>query len=231
MIKEETTMCYLEALLEGDRRRCRTVIEETLQSGLPANRVYLDLIWPIMVEIEQLAVDSRINPVQQHLASRINRTIVDQLQNKLPRKPARNKKVVVTNAAGEPTELGAQMIADLFDSDGWDVRFLGAGLNNDDILTFIHEYRPNILLIYGADSQGTPGIRRLIDMVRDINAFPEMKIMLSGGLFNRAEGLWQEIGADIFAPTAAQAVKIAANADQLPPPQPGRSVNRRRKRR
>jgi len=231
MVKEEIKVRYLEVLLEGDRRQCRAVIEETLQSGVPANRVYLDLIWPIMVEIEKLAKDNKINPIQQHLASRVNRTIIDQLQNKLPRKPARDKKVLVVSAAGEPAELGAQMIADLFDSDGWEVRFIGSGLTNDDILAFIHDYRPNILLIYGTEPQDAPDVRRLIDTIRDINAFPEMKIMLSGGLFNRAEGLWQEIGADLFAPTAVQSVKIAANADQIVSNWSERTINRRRKRR
>ena len=95
-------------------------------------------------------------------------------------------------------------------------------LDNDFNGQPIRNYNNTLAGRSGLDPHWIPkGIKYLI----------EMKIMLSGGLFKRAEGLWQEIGADMFAPTAAQAVKIAANADQLPPPQPGRSVNRRRKRR
>ena len=50
MIKKGILERYLDSLLQGDRKRCRTVIEETLQSGTPANSVYIDIIWPIMVE-------------------------------------------------------------------------------------------------------------------------------------------------------------------------------------
>ena len=57
MIKEDVLARYLAALLQGDRRSCRTVIEETLQSGIPANSVYLHLIWPVMGEIERLHTD------------------------------------------------------------------------------------------------------------------------------------------------------------------------------
>ena len=83
MIKENILARYLEPLLKGDRKACRSVIEEALQSGIPANSVYVNIIWPIMVEIEKLLRDDKITPIQEHLATRVNRNIVDQLQNKL----------------------------------------------------------------------------------------------------------------------------------------------------
>jgi len=230
MIGEAILERYLAALLQGDRKACRTVIEETLQSGIPTNSVYVHIIWPIMVEIEKLLRSYKINPTQEHLATRINRTIVDQLQNKLPRKPSRNKKIVVCCGPGELQELGAQMTADLFESDGWEVKFLGGGLTNDDILAFIHEYAADILLIYGTAAKQAPGVRQLIDTIRTINAWPYMRIMVSGGLFNRAEGLWEEIGADLFAATAFEAVQQASKDSQIEPYQQ-RAISRRKKRR
>ena len=93
-------------------------------------------------------------------------------------------------------------------------------------MTFIHGYRPDILLLYGFNGNDAPAIRNLIDTIRDINAFPEMRIMLSGGIFSRAEGLWEEIGADLYAETAADAVMVA----QTPPenlPTPSRTIKQR----
>ncbi len=52
--------------------------------------------------------------------------------------------------------------------------------------------------------------------------------MLSGGNLDRAEGLWEEVGADMHASTAAEAVKIAA-ADESERPQPRRTIKRRKK--
>jgi methanogenic corrinoid protein MtbC1 len=229
MVKEDALARYLEALLQGDRKACRSVVEETLQSGIPANSVYLHLIWPVMAEIERLQRTDRITSVQEHLATRINRTIVDQLQNKLPRRPAKNKKVAVCCARDELQELGAQMIADLFESDGWQVRFLGGGLSNDDIFGFINEYAPDVLLVYGTAPKQAPDVRRLIDQVRTVNAWPDMRIIVSGGLFNRAEGLWEEIGADGFAATAADVLQVAGDDTQVANPD-RRTVNRRKRR-
>jgi methanogenic corrinoid protein MtbC1 len=119
-------------------------------------------------------------------------------------------------------------MADLFESDGWEVKFLGGGLTNDDILTFIHENAPDILLIYGSTPKQAPDIRQLIDTIRDINAWPNMRIMVSGGLFNRAKGLWQEIGADLFAATALEALQLASKDTPIEPEE--RQLNRRKKR-
>jgi methanogenic corrinoid protein MtbC1 len=229
MVKEAILERYLSSLIEGDRKACRAAIEQSLQSGMPANLVYVDIIWPIMVEVEQLWRSDRITASEEHLATRINRTIVDQLQNKLPRRPGKNKKIAICCAQVELQELGAQIMADLFESDGWEVKFLGGGLTNDDILAFTHEYAPDILLIYGTTPKQAPDVRRLIDTIKDIDAWPNMRIMVSGGLFNRAEGLWQEIGADLFAETALEALKVAASDKQAE--SDARTIKRRRRRR
>ena len=230
MVKEEILARYLEPLLRGDRKACRAVIEETLQSGIPANSVYIEIVWPVMVEIEKLLREDKVTPVQEHLATRVNRTIVDQLQNKLPRRPGKNQKIVVCCAPDELQELGAQMMTDLFESDGWEVRFLGGGLTNDDILAFINGYSPAVLLIYGTAPKQAPDVRRLIDTIKSVNAWPEMRIMVSGGLFNRAEGLWQEMEADLYAATPLEALHVASGDSPMERSEQ-RTINRRKKRR
>jgi len=228
MVKQDTLARYLEPLLRGDRKACRAVIEEILQSGVPANSVYVHVIWPIMVEVEKLLRADRIPTIQEHLATRINRTIVDQLQNKLPRRPDKNMKIVICCASTELQELGAQMMVDLFECNGWEVRFLGGGLTNDDILAFVNDYAPDILLIYGTTPKQAPDIRRLIDTIKTVNAWPHLRIMVSGGLFNRAEGLWEEIGADLFVATVEEALQVATNYNEIPRCD-RRTINRRKK--
>ena len=202
-------MRYLDALLQGDRLACHGILGEALQTGTPANVIYTDLFWPIMTEIEQLYRQHRINRIAEQMATRINRTLVDQLQSKLPRRQSRDRKMLITCGPDEPEELGAQMCADLFECDGWTVRFVGGGVPNDEILTELGSFQPDVLFVYGTKPSGAPDVRRLIDTVRHVGACPSLRIMLSGGVFNRAEGLWDEIGADLFAATAKEALEVA----------------------
>jgi len=231
MISEIFLQKYLEALLTGDRRHCRAIIEDVLhQNSASITGVYCDIIWPIMVEIDKLHRAERITLAQEHLATRINRTIVDQLQNKLPRQAQIDKKVVVCSSLRETSELGGQMIADMFESTGWNVRFLGGGMTNDDILSYVNQFSPDIFVIYGTEPGEAPEIRGIIDRIREINACPEMKIMLSGGVFGRADGLWEEIGADLFAENALDAVKVASDENCQTKCAPVRTINQRKRR-
>ncbi len=162
-----------------------------------------------MVEVESLYRNNNIDIITEHMATRINRTLVDQLQSKLPRRESRGKRILITCAHAEAEELGAQMCSDLFESDGWEVKFIGGGVPNDEVMALVGIFQPDILFIYGAKASGAPDIRRLIDKIRDVGACPGIRIMLSGGVFNRADGLWEEIGADLYAPTAKEALQEA----------------------
>lgn len=200
---------YLNQLLQGDRIGCRKILGEALQTGTPVNIIYTDLFWPVMAELDRLYRENNIDIITEHMATRINRTLVDQLQSKLPRREPRNLKIIITCADDEPEELGAQMSADLFESDGWEVRFIGGNVPSDEIMVQVGTFQPDILFIYGTKPSDTPQVRRLMDSIRNVGACPQIRFMLSGGVFNRAEGLWDEIGADLFASTAKEALQVA----------------------
>src|SRR5207244_7219818 len=109
----------------------------------------------------------------------------------------------------EPEELGGQICADLCESRGYVVRFAGGGVPNDEVLKLIGEVRPNLLVMFGTLPSGVPAVRKLIDYLREVNSCPNMQVMCCGGIYKRAEGLAEEIGADLYAPDAAEAVLVA----------------------
>lgn len=209
---------YLQPLLAGRRAECFEIIRKAVEEGwLPASLIN-DVLWPAMSQIERLYQDDRINIAIEHMASRINRTVADQLQAALPKADPNGRRIVIACADGFREEVGAQVVADLFQSDGWEVFFVGGGVPDDELLAMVGQHRPQALLIFGADPQQVPLIRRLIELVREIGVCPTMNIVLSGGVFNRADGLWQEVGADAFAPTAPSVLELV---NGLPPREPG----------
>lgn len=224
---------FLEPLLAGNRNECREFIQNELARAGSSQRIYEDVIWPAMERIDNLYRKDQINIVTEHMATRINRSLADQLQPALKKQPENGKRILIMCAPGESEELGAQMCSDLFEADGWDAFFLGGGVPNDEVVSLIGQLRPDILLIFGTMPHGVPEVRALIDMIREIASNPTMNIMISGGVFNRAEGLWQEINADLFAPTAREAIDVANAAEPRTPEIriPGAPKKRRRRRR
>ncbi len=200
---------YVEPLLEGNRIECRRIIEEALAGGVSAYDLLTKLIWPTMEMLQAHYRDDRISQSTLNLATLLNRSITDQIAAKLERKTSTGKKVLIFCGDGEPEELGGQITADLFESDGWTTRFGGGGVPEDEVLKLIGEFRPDLLIMFSTLPSGVPLVRKLIDYLREVNSCPNMQVMCCGGIYKRAEGLSEEIGADLYAPDGAQAVMVA----------------------
>jgi len=185
-----------------------------------------------MVQLERLYRDDRIDTATDNMACRINRTVADQLQAHLPRRPPNGKRVIIACADADREELGAQMIADLLQSHGWEVYLVGPGVPHDEVLGLIGRLRPQVLLIRGTRPAEVPEIRRLIDLTREVGVCPTMNIVVSGGIFGRVDGLWQEVASDVCVNTPREIVQTINN---LEPRQPGLRrlgiVKKRRRRR
>lgn len=224
---------YMTPLLAGNRVACRTLARKQLAEVTDPTELYYELLWPAMQRVAKLYRSDRINAASEGMATRINRSIADQAQLKLALCEPNGKRILITCAPGEPEELGAQMSADLFEARGWDVYFLGGGIPNDEILSLAGQLRPDILLIFGTQPTGVPAVRQLIDLIREIGVNPTMNVMVSGGVFNRADALWKEVNADLFSSTAKQAIRTAEMAPprKPEPPKTGAPKKRRRRRR
>ena len=231
---------YLQPLLAGRRAECFDLIAGALQTCTPAEELICDVVWPAMAQIERLYRDDRINTAIEHMAGRINRTIADQLQAHLPKKPSNGRRVLIACADGPHEELGAQMVGDLFQSDGWEVYFLGGGVPDDEILATLGQLRPQVMLVFGAQPEAVPNTRAMIERIRDVGTCPTMNIVVTGGIFNRAEGLWREIGADAFCDNLRGVLALAGSlgprtphasaawpGKETPPPPEGRQPGAR----
>jgi methanogenic corrinoid protein MtbC1 len=180
-----------------------------LAAGITAADLLNHLVWPTMEKVQELYREDRINISSVNLATRLNRSITDQLTARLPRGAGKNKKVLIFCGDAEPEELGGQICADMFEADGWKVKFAGGGVPEDEVLAMLGKERPDLLVMFGTLPSGVPAVRKLIDYLREVNSCPEMQIMCCGGIYKRAEGLAEEIGADLFAAEASDAIRIA----------------------
>ena len=224
---------YMEHLFAGMRCEAREVAMAAQDRGVPARTLVTNVIWPAMEQIDKLYREGQIDRITEHIATRINRMVADQLQGCMARHPKSGRRMVVVCGEGEREELGAQMTADLFEVDGWHVWFLGCGVPQDEILQLVGKLEPDILSLCGTQPKGVPGLRKPIDTIREIDAVPNMQVLVLGGVFNRADGLAEEIRADLFAHNIREAVQLVNDhpirIPQPDVPQPGR--RRRRKRR
>ena len=225
---------YLEHVFAGKRCEARELVFGALDRGIGARKLLRNLIWPAMEQIEKLYREDHIMRIVEHMATRINRMIADQLHAFLAREPKTGQRMVVLSGAGQQSELGAQIMADLFEADGWTVYLLGSGVPNDEVLPFVGKVKADVLSIYGMHAEGTPSIRNLIALIREVGTCEDMQVMVVGGVFNRAQGLADEVKADLCGKNIAEAIKtVLEHPVRIPKPdvpEPGRRRKRRKQR-
>jgi methanogenic corrinoid protein MtbC1 len=219
-----------QALITGDRNAARQIIAETRNDhGCTSEDLAHEIYWPSLDMINTLFRNDQLTTLAHHYAVRILRSLVDQAQAEYIQGRRRSHKVCMFSGASEADELAGQLTADLIEADGYEVFFGGGGIANDEILAEVGEQRPTTLLMWASAPSDAPNIRQLIDHVRGVNACPHMQIVVGGGVFNRAPGLAEEIGADLWARTPRELIESMAANGARRAAEDQRTVGRNRK--
>lgn len=206
MSYQSTIERFFETLITGNRPAARQLVLSSFSAGLTAEDLITEVYWPTYEMIDKMFRSDQLSALSHHLATRLLRVLVDQTASKLTQRPTIGKRVLCFCGTTEADEMGAQMAADLLESSGYEVTFGGGGIASDEILGLVQETSPDVLLMFATSPGDLPGIREMIDRIREINAHPNMQIAVGAGVFSRADGLAEEIGADIWAHTPLEMV-------------------------
>ncbi len=220
---------FFTGLISGDRNQSRRVLEEILDADCGPVEVISKLFWPTLERIQNLYRSDEISAMAHHYSTRLLRCFVDQMQMRLPISERLGKKCMVLCGPEESEELGAQITSDLLDAAGYDVYFSGGGIANDEIVEEIGKMDTDLLVIFGVTPAAVPFTRLLIDQLREIGVCPKLQIAVGGGVFNRAEGLAQEIGADLWASSPQELCQQIVEQPGRRMDEAQRTVGRRRR--
>ncbi len=220
---------FFEALINGDRPAARTIVDESVQGGATAGQILSDLFWPVYESIEKLYRADQLSKLSHHLGTRLLRMLVDQNASRLKAKTDRGRSIFALCGPRDSDELGAQMAVDLLEEAGYRVKFAGGNIANDEIMNHVNEEKPDVLLMFASGANDLPNIRSLIDNLREIAACPNVQIAVGGGVFNRAEGLAEEIGADLWANSPMEMVETLVTDPARRAQMEQRTVGRKRR--
>jgi len=220
---------FFNALISGSRPEARQIVDELLQADCPADKILSRLFWPTLEHIQNLYRNDQLSDMAHHFATRLMRNLADQMQLRLEQSARRNKKAMVLCGPEESEEIGAQILADLLEADGYDVYFTGGGVANDEIVAQLGELNADVLVVFGVVPSTVPFTRLLIDRLHDLGTCPRLQIAVGGGVFNRADGLAEEIGADLWAKEPEELVALINKAPEQRMNQDQRTVGRKRR--
>jgi MerR family transcriptional regulator, light-induced transcriptional regulator len=201
---------YLELLLKGRRSEATEMVMKEMKSGKPVAAIYKEVFQPVQYEIGRLWQTNQISVAQEHYCTASTQFIMSLLYPYLFTGEKKEVKLVSTCVSGELHEIGARMVTDFFEMEGWDTYYLGANMPIYGVIQFVREIQPQFVAISATMTFHVRLVEEFIQKIRQAEGVPDdLKILVGGYPFLVASDLWQQVGADGFAPNAQLAVQNA----------------------
>jgi methylmalonyl-CoA mutase cobalamin-binding domain/chain len=200
---------YLDALLQGERRLASQLVLDAVEQGTSIKDVYLHVFQKSQYEIGRLWQMNRITVAQEHYCTAATQLIMSQLYPHLFGADRIGRRLVATCVGDELHELGARMVADFFEMEGWDTYYVGANTPAESILQTVAEQEADVLGISATMTFHLRDVAALIAKVRRAPGGGDATILVGGYPFNVAPDLWRDVGADGHARDAEAAPGLA----------------------
>jgi len=199
---------FLSALLAGRLQECLAVSSE-LTSAAQLIPYYRYVIQPALYSVGEAWSLGKISIAQEHLASSIVGRVMTSLHVTFIRPSRTMGRAVVSAVTNEHHELGAWIVSDMLESDGWDVRYLGANTPVADLLSLLKRFRPHLLALSITMPDNVEQARRIIAELHMEQSIADTSVIVGGIAMNLMPGIWQEIKADGYAGDVEGAVEFA----------------------
>jgi methanogenic corrinoid protein MtbC1 len=199
---------YLSALLASDRDTARQLIITALeQDEISIKELYLHVFQPVQYEVGRLWLLNKISVTEEHYCTAATQAIMSDIYPRIISSRRAGKTLVAACVGAELHEIGVRMVADFFEMEGWDTFYLGAGVSPDAIISAISTRKADLVALSATMTYHVPLVQELITAIRNISLESTPLIMVGGMPFNSAPDLWREVGADLWAVDAEQAVR------------------------
>lgn len=190
-----TTEVFLAAILNGQRQAAINIVEEALRAGRSHVDLYTDVFTESLHRIGALWETNKISVAQEHVATAITQYAIAAIYPRMVPARVRRGNMVITGVSGELHQIGANLVADAMEANGWTVRFLGTNVPHSAILDIVDESAADVLCVSTTIIANLPSVAELVRTVRDKLSARSPNIVLGGAAYGLAKQFAGEVGA------------------------------------
>lgn len=199
---------YLQDMLAARRKAALEMIMDAYHNGHSIPDIYLNIFQESLYEIGRLWESNHISVADEHICTAITQFIMSNLYPHLELSEKRRGRAVITGIEGELHQVGANMVSDILESDGWDVVFLGSDVPINSALQALRTHKADLLGISSTIHSNMPNVIKLVQMTRKEFGKKTLSIMLGGGAFKTQQPLPQDLEDCLVAQDIRDAVEL-----------------------
>lgn len=175
-IKQSYFLDFYNNLVEGNKERCSEIVKTLLDEGTDLKDIYVELFQKSLYRIGKLWDNSEITVPEEHLSSQIIESLISKYT---PSAKVRSGKTVVVSCIDkEFHEIGAKMVANIFDLNGWKTYYLGASVPLRELIKFIKQANPDIIALSWSLYLNLARFLEVVDNLTKL--YPTKKILVGG---------------------------------------------------
>ena len=198
---------YLKCLLEADTKKAIFLISEYVKKGIPLTTVYVEIIAKAMQEVGELWHSHSITVAKEHYCTSVTQMAMAQMYPAIFKQERRGTRMLAACVGDELHEMGIRMVADLFEYNGWDSFYLGAGVPIREIEAAVEDYQPDLVALSVTMPEHLLDCREAVRLIR--SRHQEIKIAVGGRAFENTDEMWKKWNADVYAPDVRDLVAWA----------------------
>jgi MerR family transcriptional regulator, light-induced transcriptional regulator len=199
---------YVDALVALEARRARDLVEDAAERGVPAERIYLEVLTPALVEIGECWERGEITVGHEHLATAVTSSLLAGLAPRLGARGGDGRRALVACTGGEQHSVGSQMVADFLSASGWLVDHLSTGTPADAVADLCRALAPDVVALSTTLAWNLPEARRTCDLLAGLPRRP--RVVVGGGAYREERDPAGAVGADAYGPDPAALLEVVA---------------------
>jgi len=172
---------FLSNLIKGAKNECVIILDELITRQIPVEEIYTGLFQRSLYQVGEFWEMNRISVATEHMATAITESLMIRVQPQLFSTDRTGKKSVIACVANEYHQVGAKMVADIFEMNGWDGYFIGANTPFTELIRFIESKNPDLIGLSLSIYYNMPELKKTLAEIRQ--HFPDLPVMVGGQAF------------------------------------------------
>jgi len=205
------TARYIVALLEGDRARASEVLLSAVRAGeLSVREALTGVCAPAERELGRMWHVNESTIAEEHFVSTTTVRLISQLVTLAPPAQPNGRSVLVASGPWDQHDIGARIVSELLELEGWRVVFLGARLPADQLAWAAGAFAVDLVVLSAAMDEHRQGVGLAIAALRasgDRQA--SLPVLVGGAAFEGPDELWRAVGASGCARSTSDAITLA----------------------
>ena len=202
---------YFDFVLSGDKDLATKLILDAARNKFSVRDIYFYVLERSLKEVGRLWEMNIMDISQEHYFSNVTQQIMSQLYPYINTKEKNGYSCISLSVNGDFHNIGIRMVTDLLEAEGWKTYYLGSNIPTQNVIKTVKDRKADMLVISATMAFNLDSVSNLIKAVRSAKECKNIKIIVGGRAFNIDKHLWKTVGADGYASTAEETVKLVEN--------------------